>query len=516
MSALGAPQPEHSRTEAFLVEAARGGDERAFGELYERYCRRIFAYVLSIVRDPGRAEDIVQDVFISALRRMRSSDRAISFKPWIYEIAKNACIDELRRVQRTREVSIEQGSGEQLASADPSPVTSFERGQQLAILNGAFRGLSERQHRVMVLRELEGLSYAEIAARTGMTVPMVESTLLRARRRLSQEYDEIATGRRCEQVHAVVDTGGQAAVDALGLRERRRFARHVAHCQPCARFVGLAGVTAPETGMPAVAKKIAGLLPFPIARWSWPWGHHSGSGPRASGLLRSARRAAQFAHPGASVSAVPTTVATVAAVAIAGGGAAVGLLETGHTAPTQRGPATISARPTAVKRALGAARSHGTTGPLGQTASASRTSGGSAAATRSSTRPSQARHAGSGAASTAPPAGSPQTSTPPSGPAVPSTSPSAPSVHMPVPVPKVPVVPAAKRLLHTVTSPVRKVVKKLPIPKLPAPKLPAPKLPAPKLPAPKLPGGLGLPSESPSGPSSQPLRGVANKALRGL
>jgi hypothetical protein len=77
---------------------------------------------------------------------------------------------------------------------------------------------------------------------------------------------------------------------------------------------------------------------------------------------------------------------------------------------------------------------------------------------------------------------------------------------MPVPVPKVPVVPAAKRLLHTVTSPVRKVVKKLPIPKLPAPKLPAPKLP----------GGLGLPSESPSGPSSQPLRGVANKALRGL
>ena len=499
MSAIGASQPELSRTEARLVEAARGGDERAFGELYERYGRRIFAYVLSIVRDHGRAEDIVQDVFVSALRRMRSSDRAISFKPWIYEIAKNACIDELRRVQRAREVSIEQGSGEQLASADPSPDTSFERGQQLAILNGAFRGLSERQHKVMVLRELEGLSYAEIAAKTGMTVPMVESTLLRARRRLSQEYDEIATGRRCQQVHAVVDTGAQAAVDALGLRERRRFARHVAHCQPCARYVHLAGVSAPETGMPAVAKKIAGLLPFPIARWSLPWGRRSGSVSRASGLLRSARRTAQFAHPGASVGATPMTVATMAAVVIAGGGAAVGLLEPGHATATQRGPATIGARTTAVTRAVRAAPPRRASRQLEQAESVSRTSRASAAATRSSTaRTGQAHH---GAANTSPAAptttsaGTPATSTQPSGPATPSTSPSTPSVHLPVTTPTVPVVPAAKRLLHTVTSPVRKVVKKLPVPKLP--------------------GGLGLPSKSLSGLPGQALRGLTNKALGG-
>ncbi len=482
-----------------MVEAARGGDERAFGELYERYGGRIFAYVLNIVRDPGRAEDIVQDVFISALRRMRSSDRAISFKPWIYEIAKNACIDELRRVQRTREVSIEQGSGEQLASADPSPVTSFERGQQLAILNGAFRGLSERQHKVLVLRELEGLSYTEIAARTGMTVPMVESTLLRARRRLSHEYDEIATGRRCQQVHAVVDTGGQTAVDGLGLRERRRFARHVAHCQPCARYVHLAGVAAPETGLPAVAKKIAGLLPFPIARWSLPWGRHSESGSRASGLLRSARKAAQFAHPGASVGVTPATVATMAAVVIAGGGAAVGLLQPGHATASQRGAATISARPTAVKRAVKAGQAR-TAGPqLGQAASVSRTSGGSTGATRSGTaQTSQAPHGASNAAPTTRPAGAPATSTHASGPTTPSTSPSPPAVHVPGTVPTVPGVSNAKHLVHTVTSPARKVVKKLPVPKLPVP------------------GGLGLPSNSPSGLPGQALHGLTNKALGGL
>jgi RNA polymerase sigma factor (sigma-70 family) len=186
MPALGASQPELSRTEAYLVDAAREGDDRAFGELYERYGGRIFAYVLGRVRDHNRAEDIAQDVFVSALRRMRSSDRAISFKPWIYEIAKNACIDEFRRVQRSREVSIEPDREGHLVSTNPSPHTCFEQRQQLNALHGAFRGLSERQHTVMVLRELEGLSYTEIAARTGMTLPMVESTLLRARRRLSQ------------------------------------------------------------------------------------------------------------------------------------------------------------------------------------------------------------------------------------------------------------------------------------------------------------------------------------------
>ena len=188
-----------------------------------------------------RAEDIAQDVFVSALRRMRGSERAIAFKPWIYEIAKNACIDEHRRVQRSREIPIEHDSGAGSASAAPSPDAWFEQQQQLAVLNGAFRGLSERQHTVLVLRELQGFSYTNIAARTGMTVPMVESTLLRARRRLSQEYDDIASGRRCEQTHAVVDTGGQAAFDALGLRERRRFARHIAHCQPCSRYAHAAG-----------------------------------------------------------------------------------------------------------------------------------------------------------------------------------------------------------------------------------------------------------------------------------
>src|SRR5690349_13531996 len=105
--ALRVTQPAPACSEHELVAAVRSGDDGAFGELYARYRSRIGSYVFGMVGDHGRAEDISQEVFISALRRMRENGRPIAFKPWIYEIAKNACIDEFRRTRRAQEVSLE-------------------------------------------------------------------------------------------------------------------------------------------------------------------------------------------------------------------------------------------------------------------------------------------------------------------------------------------------------------------------------------------------------------------------
>src|SRR5213079_2698834 len=99
MRTVGEPTDNHR------VAAVRAGDDRAFERLYERYHRRIAAYIYGMVNDYARAEDVAQDVFMSALRRMRETDRSIAFKPWIYEIAKNACIDQFRRSRRAEEVS---------------------------------------------------------------------------------------------------------------------------------------------------------------------------------------------------------------------------------------------------------------------------------------------------------------------------------------------------------------------------------------------------------------------------
>ena len=248
------------------MSLVRAGDDRAFEELFHRYRRRITAYVYGMVADHGRAEDIAQEVFVSALRRMRETERPIAFRPWIYEIAKNACIDAHRRRSRAEEVSLTSDEGHasgdhlHLVSSIPAPHEAMEVKQRLGHLCGAFGGLSEAHHEILVLRELEGLSYREIGERMGLSRPAVESTLFRARRRLAQEYDELASGARCQRVQAIISSavGGQ-----LAPRERRRMARHVVHCESCRRHARSLGV-ATQPAQASGARKLAGLLPLPL------------------------------------------------------------------------------------------------------------------------------------------------------------------------------------------------------------------------------------------------------------
>jgi RNA polymerase sigma factor (sigma-70 family) len=239
------------RTDHELVSAVRRGEDIAFEELYVRYRVRIRAYVSRILADGDQAEDVVQEVFISALGRLRDTERPIAFKPWIYQIAKNACIDELRRARRGLEVPLdrERGSVEEqieFLSQTPGPELAVESKQQLDDLQGAFRGVSKLHHRVLVLRELEGLSYTEIGGRLGMSRAMVESTLFRARRRLAEEYEELISGRRCERTRALIDDWRGRPLRRLGVRERRWLMRHLSHCQRCRHHALLARTSGHE------------------------------------------------------------------------------------------------------------------------------------------------------------------------------------------------------------------------------------------------------------------------------
>jgi RNA polymerase sigma factor (sigma-70 family) len=178
-----------------LIAAVRRGNDHAFEQLYRRYSAQIARFVGSRVRDAGRAEDLVQEIFLSALRRLRATDAKITFRPWIFEIAKNAAIDHYRRMSRAEEVSIHADDALRPADqlrlvgwAHSRPENAFLHKERLDQLRTAFGGLSQNHHRVLVLREFEGLSYREIAKKMDMTRPAVESALFRARRRLQQEY----------------------------------------------------------------------------------------------------------------------------------------------------------------------------------------------------------------------------------------------------------------------------------------------------------------------------------------
>ena len=92
-------------TDTDLVTAVRDGEDAAFEELYRRYYPRIAAFVRGYLHDGGRAEDVTQEAFMSALRRLRQTDSDINFKPWIFEIARNAAIDQFRRNGRADDQS---------------------------------------------------------------------------------------------------------------------------------------------------------------------------------------------------------------------------------------------------------------------------------------------------------------------------------------------------------------------------------------------------------------------------
>ena len=290
-------------TDCELVAAVRGGDDAAFEELYARYRSRIGSYVRGMVRDEGRAEDVTQEAFFSALRRLRETDSEIAFKPWIYRIARNQAIDHHRRTSRAEEISMDAERG--LRPSDhtrlvdgAAPDRAFVAKERLDHLCGAFDELSDIQSRVIVMREFEGRSYREIAAELDLTRPAVESALFRARRRLESEYEELSEGRRCAGMRATI---ARLAEGAGGKGDEGRLARHARRCSLCRRRARELGVE-PLTTLERVRSKVAALLPL-------PWGAQGGGS--FAGML--SERAAALA----------------AIAAIGAGGAAVGVEKIG-------------------------------------------------------------------------------------------------------------------------------------------------------------------------------------------
>lgn len=307
-------------TDTELVTAVRTGEDVAFEELYRRYYPRIAAFVRGYLRDGGRAEDVTQEAFMSALRRLRQSDAEITFKPWIFEIARNAAIDQYRRNVRTDEVSIDIEGG--FAPSDVSRVVR-PRGPDLSVLDkerldhlrGALDELSDTHHRIIVMRELEGLSYREIGEKMELTPAAVESTLFRARRKLEHEYAQLDTGRRCQLIGAVI---ARLAEGMESDRDRRRLDRHARRCSSCRRRARELGVE-PMLPRISIAAKAAALFPLPA------FARRRAGGETAGGAAQHA--AAPIGAVGAPTLEVGAAVAgkavaIVAAVALVGAGGA--------------------------------------------------------------------------------------------------------------------------------------------------------------------------------------------------
>ncbi len=170
---------------------ARAGAEDAYFELVRRYQRPLFGLVARMVRDAALAEDLAQEIFVKAFRSLDAYDPQRKFSSWLFKIAHNATIDQLRkRGLDTQPLETgEEGEDEPLRTlADPgavSPAQRHERFEMAQALEAAMRRLRPDYREIVVLRFQEGLAYEEIAEATGLPLGTVKTHIHRARKELA-------------------------------------------------------------------------------------------------------------------------------------------------------------------------------------------------------------------------------------------------------------------------------------------------------------------------------------------
>jgi len=175
--------------DARLVAATLAGDQGAFQELVERYQSRLFALTRHYTRSAVEIEDIVQDTFLKAFRRLDSFDHRSSFYTWIYRIATNTILDVLKRRGRSPIQAVEDPEllGEVAPVDVPAPSANLDAKEVSEITHQVLEHLPDIFRTVLVMREFDEMSYQDIADTLGISIGTVESRLFRARARFKDK-----------------------------------------------------------------------------------------------------------------------------------------------------------------------------------------------------------------------------------------------------------------------------------------------------------------------------------------
>ncbi|HMN99877.1 MAG TPA: sigma-70 family RNA polymerase sigma factor [Miltoncostaeaceae bacterium] len=306
---VGAPRPRRVvplsllSDEALADRVATEG-ERAFEVIYRRHRQRLYAHCAAVLRHPEDAEEALQSAMLGAYRALRDAPgREMSLRPWLHRIAHNQCIDVIRR----RPAGCEPLSDIQ-ASRDPGPAERSETAEALARLRDDLRSLPHDQREALVLRELSGLSHAEIGAALGEGPARVKQLIHQARRGLSR----MAEGRElaCPEVRARLSDADGRVTRAQGL------GAHIRACGDCRRF------RREIAERPAQLAALAPVLPVAAAEriMAALQGGGAAGGAAGGGALAGGAGSGVLSAVGgalASKAAIVTAVTVVGAIAVA-------------------------------------------------------------------------------------------------------------------------------------------------------------------------------------------------------
>lgn len=180
MSQVADRQREEARAEdERLVTRVVAGDRRAFEALYDRYAATVFGLALKMLADREVAEDAVQEIFWRVWRRLGSFDRSRAFAPWLFGIAHNYCIDELRR-RKVRPQQVYEDDDHPILSDIPDDTDIGETAiltEQRQVIRSALEQLPEEQRQALLLAYFGGLTQQEIAAQLGNPLGTVKTRM---------------------------------------------------------------------------------------------------------------------------------------------------------------------------------------------------------------------------------------------------------------------------------------------------------------------------------------------------
>ncbi len=312
---LGARSPLlRLQSDEKLVAMIRRGNPGAFDALVQRYQSRLLAFCRHMLGSQEDAEDVLQEVFAASFNALLGDDRPINARPWLYRIARNRCLNHLRRPRAAGQDSmdifeIEHGT---------STAETVHRREEFRQIVADVQELPETQRTALLLREIDALSYDQIAEAMDTTVPSVKSLLVRARVGLAEASE--ARLLTCEEVRV------ELAEVAEGLiRTTAPARRHLKNCERCRAF---------RSELRTTSKALAAVLPIGplvffkklgIAHLGFGGGSATGSVAAGSAATGGASLAAGGAAAGGAAAggALSAGLGTLASKAAAGMAAAV-------------------------------------------------------------------------------------------------------------------------------------------------------------------------------------------------
>jgi len=281
-----------------LVNLIRRGSTAAFEALVSRYHARLLAFCRHLLGSREDAEDVLQEVFSAAFNAIIDDDRPINVRPWLYRIARNRSLNHLRRIQAVGVDSMDI----HLSEHGTTTADKVHEREEFRLLVGDIHALPETQRTALVLREMDALSYEQIAEAMETTVPSVKSLLVRARVSLAEAAE--ARLLTCEQVRV------ELAEVAEGLQRRPGplVRRHLRACERCSTFKGQ--LTETSKALTAVLPVGGFVLLRKLAILHIGHSAGAGAGSGASGASAAGQAAAVGGTAAAGATAVVGTSTT--------------------------------------------------------------------------------------------------------------------------------------------------------------------------------------------------------------